>query len=439
MRTVHCIILLAIVVCLSAGCSQPEERTIEEVELKVLYASKAEFQRDFHNLIQAKLSNVHIRVIEFEQIFTPGQDRTDSFISLINEQRPDLIGIPSYIPGLYSELVKQNLLEPLDGRIEKDAFDIDALMPGPVEQLRSAGDGALFALPLTFTGEALFYNKDLFDRHEVPYPEDGMTFAEVLQLAQRFAGLKDVFGYSEVWQSKGSLVLQAGRSENLKWLNAARNKVLLNTDGWRSVMKQAAATLSSGVVFNTSDHLDPSKKQNSLTLDPFLKGNSAMTIANLEYVRNLQNSSFQWSLASEPINPVNPAVSRSLQPSKTIGISKQSAHTDTAWQALAFMNSEEAARLRSRTVDEFPSELPVRTAFINNEQWKPFYRLEADAAKWTSFNALTEYFTPVLTDIIDTELDRALSKEQTIDQALRDIENMAAIKWNELLKERGDR
>ncbi|CAH1208243.1 hypothetical protein PAECIP111893_02865 [Paenibacillus plantiphilus] len=439
MRTFYFTMMLTIVICLNAACSPPEVDTVEEVELKVLYASKAAFQSDFHNLIQAKLPNVNIQVIEFQQIFTPGRDRTDSFIAFIKEQRPDLIAIPNDVPGLYSKLVKQDLLEPLDGRIGKDAFDLEALMPGPVEQLRSAGDGSLFALPLTFTGDALFYNKELFDEHGIPYPSDGMTFAEIMQLAQRFAGLKDTFGYSEVYQSKGSLVLQAGHSENLIWLDAAGKKVLFNTDGWRSVLTRIADTLSTGVVFDTAAQLDPSKKQNSLTLDPFLKGKSAMTIANLEYMQNLQKDSFQWGLASEPINPVKPTVSRSLQPSKTIGISRQSAHAETAWQALAFMNSDEAARLRSRVADELPSDLPVRTAFISNERWEPFYRLEADAAKWTSFNSLIEYFTPVLTGIIDNEIARTLSQEQTIDQALHNIEHMAAIKWNEQLQARGDK
>src|SRR5690606_22701013 len=46
-------------------------------------------------------------------------------------------------------------------------------------------EGGLTALPYSRKLFALYYNKDVFDEHDTPYPRDGMTWDEVLDLAAR--------------------------------------------------------------------------------------------------------------------------------------------------------------------------------------------------------------------------------------------------------------
>ncbi|MFC4306302.1 extracellular solute-binding protein [Cohnella boryungensis] len=60
------------------------------------------------------------------------------------------------------------------------------MAPTVSEYIRSIGSGRLYGLSNAYNSQALYYNKDLFDRAGVAYPRDGMNWEEVLQLAQRF-------------------------------------------------------------------------------------------------------------------------------------------------------------------------------------------------------------------------------------------------------------
>ncbi len=95
-----------------------------------------------------------------------------------------------------SELREQGNVLSLDPFIEQDAsFDLSALYPGTVEALTSEGE--VWAIPAVVDMLVMFYNQDLFDQYDVPYPEVGWTWGDFLD---RALALRDpdasVFGYA---------------------------------------------------------------------------------------------------------------------------------------------------------------------------------------------------------------------------------------------------
>lgn len=87
------------------------------------------------------------------------------------------------VPG-YATLVSKNTLEPLDSYIS--AAGIDLSQYGGVDKQVTV-DGSLYELPFRNDFWVVFYNKDIFDAANVPYPTNDMTFEEYDALARQVA------------------------------------------------------------------------------------------------------------------------------------------------------------------------------------------------------------------------------------------------------------
>ena len=102
-------------------------------------------------------------------------------------------------------LVEKRILEPLDPLIERDRIDMSMLIPSTIEGLKV--NGGLYAYPIHFSVDMLYYNKRIFDECKVPYPDESWTWetyrdaATSLTLDRNRDGRVDVFGCMQVdWQ-----------------------------------------------------------------------------------------------------------------------------------------------------------------------------------------------------------------------------------------------
>ena len=105
------------------------------------------------------------------------------------------------IPG-YNNLVKKNMLFPLNDDIKKDGVDT-SLYGGITEQVSVGGN--LYMLPFRSDFWVVYYNKALFDEAGVPYPTNDMTFEQYDKLARQVThgqGAKKVYGaHYHTWRS----------------------------------------------------------------------------------------------------------------------------------------------------------------------------------------------------------------------------------------------
>ena len=95
-------------------------------------------------------------------------------------------------------------------------------------------NGIMYGLAFLGGGDAIYYNKDLFDNDGVPYPELGTTYEQLLEGATKMTkqtGDETTqwgynFGYSSLEVNLGSFVLDHGGQV----LNEARDKALYGED-----------------------------------------------------------------------------------------------------------------------------------------------------------------------------------------------------------------
>ena len=116
------------------------------------------------------------------------------------------------------DYVKQDLVEPLDGRADdkfKDRFIGTFLSPGQI-------DGQLYGLPIAASARAMFYNKDLFAKAGISEPPK--TWQDVIDASKKLTtagsygyGLQgkeidtDVYYYFPLWTNGGDILSKDGK------------------------------------------------------------------------------------------------------------------------------------------------------------------------------------------------------------------------------------
>lgn len=156
----------------------PLEGELEEVTLyMVTHWDDAQFEHNFKSHVEEKfphitLEHIHSRYDELEEnVFA-------------KNLRPDIL-----MNSVSDYLIEIDLLLDLYPLIEKFGFDLDRLEPGIMGYLKDMSNvGELNGLPLIRPEYALVYNPDIFDLFGVPYPTDGMTWDEIIELASKVTG-----------------------------------------------------------------------------------------------------------------------------------------------------------------------------------------------------------------------------------------------------------
>ncbi|MDF2664060.1 MAG: family 1 extracellular solute-binding protein, partial [Paenibacillus sp.] len=97
---------------------------------------------------------------------------------------PDIV---SYSLGGLWKLKDLQLLSDLTPLIQTHKFDLTRFADGVVDVVKSYSDNGqqFLVMPFELNNNALFYNKDIFDRAGVDYPKDGMTWEQLYDLTRR--------------------------------------------------------------------------------------------------------------------------------------------------------------------------------------------------------------------------------------------------------------
>ncbi|GIN74872.1 hypothetical protein J14TS2_53470 [Bacillus sp. J14TS2] len=171
-----------------------EETNIREQEATIRWAhqwGEEEFLKDYGDLLKEEFPNVTIEVQE------AGTDHPETLENIIAAGKsPDIVtlGIATHIQFM-DEL---GLAYNHDEIVDKAGFDISKLEPSIVEYTRKQDpndEGSLYAIPNSRPTWALHYNKDVFDTFGVNYPEDGMTWEEIVELAKDLTGERNGVEY----------------------------------------------------------------------------------------------------------------------------------------------------------------------------------------------------------------------------------------------------
>ncbi len=415
----------------------------EKATIKVTYWNEDSFFREFGNLFLMQYPNIDIEVVSTNSIYSSGKDPREAMKEFIETEQPDVLMLSSYD---IEQLIKDGLLYELDPVIAQDEFDIESMLPAAIEALRNMGDGKLYGLAPTFSSSALFYNKTLFNTHGVPLPTDGMTWEQVLQLAERFPKDGDaksrVYGLdinrfpgSDPWR-----LLQLGTEQGLSYIDTVSKRLTMNTDSWKKTAELALRLATSEAIYtpDPNNMVQTQTYEEYLLSDPFIGGRTAMKIQDSYLLGNLKEAKTQlkdkfqleWDVVSVPAYDEQMS-SGSFSFNQIFSINAKSPNMRAAWEFVKFINSDAVARVTSRS--PALGGIPVRTNYIRNDEginMEAFYSKGAQRSDmYAAYRELPQDFFNNFNGIISKHWESAVKQSITIDEmlALIETEGQAAL------------
>ena len=269
-------------------------------------------------------------------------------------------------------------LEPLDSYLNKDPdFNKDDFYEGLFNY--TTVDNKLYGMPIGFSTMVVYYNKQLFDQYNIPYPQEGWTWDEFKEIAEKLVDKsKKQYGFS-VTSEPGSYDLQS-----LVWSNGGS---FISDDGnnidgiMNSPETVEAVQLYSDMVKDGTAVLTGGKNQQSAS-DIFKAGKLGMLINGIWPLQGYKDAKVDFGTVMMPAFDSKPV--KGLINSASISIAKDSKHKDLAWEYVKFYSSEKAIKMR--TMD-----LPVRksvaeeTKIEEDPLYKPFYTMLKNASNTPAF------------------------------------------------------
>jgi multiple sugar transport system substrate-binding protein len=424
---------------LLAGCSVGGNDSKENVKtsIKVMYYDERGFYQQYGMLFAAMNPNIDIEVVSMQSMYSEEvKDREKAIQDFIDEQKPDVLMLST---DEYKRMAGEGKLYNLESFIKKDKFDLEGIVPGIIDYIKGQSDGVLYGLSPNFYSQALFYNKDLFTKYGVPFPEDRMSWESLLQLAGRFptTGTKEsrVYGLKAGYNtSLYYFGLSIGSSQGLSYINPSTKQLTFNTDSWKAAFETADKAIKSGTLYTedpNNNMVQNSTYESYLLRDPFIGGKVAMTMDgnylmdqikeanNVIKEKGIQN----WDVVTVPVNPQQPDESTAMSINQIFSIDAKSSNAEAAWKFISYVNGDEFARVTSKVQN---GGFPARTQYLDKEEghnMKAFYSLKpAQSNMYKDFDKLPQDFFMKFDGVTQQEMQGVTDGKSTIAEALDNIQ-----------------
>ncbi|RCX21730.1 multiple sugar transport system substrate-binding protein [Fontibacillus phaseoli] len=434
---------LLVILCgvVFAGCSSASDKVAEKrSSLKIMYVDEeAYFFTQYGDLFAMQFPNIDIEVISTSSIYTEdNQDYNKAFADFIEKKQPDVVMLSM---DDYEKFAAEGKLLELNPLIERDKYDMRSIYPALIEILKQQGDGKLYGLAPSFYGSALFYNVDLFAKYGVKVPHDGMTWQEIIDTARQFPTAGDektrVYGFGNGnAMSMEDLASDIAGTQGLKVINTDTMKITLNTDSWKQAYKLAKDAVDSGTFYNPKDGgFQSGTLEDLYQSQAFLMGRSAMTIGRSYLLSNLKDAKntikdykpFQVGIVAGPVDPAEPDKSRDITFNELFAIRANSLNVDAAWEFLKFVNGEQFAQIRSKSLNNGLLSLLSRTGYskeYDGVNLGVFYKLKPilDGTSSMDNSKIPGEFHSQYQTVVERELKLVEEKQKSIEEALQAME-----------------
>lgn len=241
---------------------------------------------------------------------------------------PDLVMTANPLIHRLTTLDLQDNMEPL---IRKFGFDLSRLNKTAVESVKSAsGFNELIGIPWTMHFHALYYNKDLFDRFGVPYPKDGMTWDETVELARKLTRAEGGVKYRGLEPDYSFRVASA---KGLGMIDPKAEKAIVNNEGWKQVFELLQTVYK---IPGNEEY-----KLGAAAETQFIKDRTLAMLPGLNRLPLFKNTEgLNWDMVQYPQFPESPNISMGVD-EWILHVTKTSKHKDQAFQVIATVLSEE--------------------------------------------------------------------------------------------------
>jgi len=226
---------------------------------------------------------------------------------------------------------------------QKHDVDLSRFDPAFLDAIRELG--GLYGLPVNGGGLVIYYNKDIFDKFGVPYPRDGMTWDELLELSRQVTRSEGGKQYAGFATSVSHMMRMNPLS--LPIVNGQSEMAVIDNDGWKRLLQ----TMIIQPVVQERGYRDLIRERNGLLFtNEFVKDQSvAMFMMNfgLQYAVK-EFETINWDMVSVPTFPERPGIGSQPYPNYFF-ITATSQNKDAAMQVLKYATSDEHVMKESQS------------------------------------------------------------------------------------------
>ncbi|MFB9754455.1 ABC transporter substrate-binding protein [Paenibacillus hodogayensis] len=245
---------------------------------------------------------------------------------------PDLyISFNGNMPGLKDRAINMDM-KPL---FQNHQVDLKRFEQNFLDDIQYAvtEKGELYGLPIETAFHALYYNKDIFDKFGAPYPKDGMTMEEALELARKVTRNENGVQYRG-WDF-GSIVRMA-QPLGLVYIDPKTEKAITSSESWKRVFELGKQIYS--IPGN-----EPSKDSKKNGLNGFTKERTIAMLnetSKFSQLKEAEKDGFKWDVVQHPFYADKPNIYGNSTV-YMIGAVPTTKHMDQVLQVMEVMTSDE--------------------------------------------------------------------------------------------------
>lgn len=326
------------------------------------------FEENFKNPVEEKFDHITFEIV------SGGPDKTTIEELLAKGERPDIIwgGAPWQIQ-LYEEF---ELTSDMSSLIEQFDYTYDHLDPGGILDVSNYfREDEFNALPFLVPRMVLHYNKEIFDLFGVDYPENDMTWDEVIDLATKVTGERNGVEYSGIGLNANDfLALMLGEPI----LDPETHEPILSkSDKWRRGLEAIER------IYNIPGNLPEGMDPESFFHGGYFGGEKRLAMSPTWFSGYLVNDEgLDWDVVTYPVWDDQPNQAP-LTGSQWMGVASTSENPTEAFRVLTYLLSEEHLTEQYAGAANIP-EIPLGN-FDVIQEIEPHPELE-DVDYMSSFN-----------------------------------------------------
>ena len=345
-----CILLTAIPI----GCSgnQDSETNDGQTILKFYGWGEPEEKKIFNDMVDEFMKeNPDIKVI-YENVPSDYEGKMNAMLA---GEAPDVLYVPD---GSFGRWASSGVLKSLQPYIEQDQWktelDLESMWENALPRYRydgsRLGQGDLYCLPKDIGPTVIYYNKNLFDKMGVSYPnaETPMSFEELLEKAQKITiqsadgtrmeqyGIGSIWWEGFIWSNGGEIV------------DTKTGNFTLNEPNGLESMNYIADLVNKYKVSPT-----PASTSSEGDDQMFQSGKVGMIIGGRWKVPTYRKLSFDWDVAPMPAGKTGKSAGWSG--SVGIAMSAKTEHPDEAFRLIAFLGGKKGQEMQASTGFNIPN------------------------------------------------------------------------------------
>ncbi|KAB3526223.1 ABC transporter substrate-binding protein [Alkaliphilus serpentinus] len=194
-------------------------------------------------------------------------------------------------------------------------------------------NGKQYGLPEGYSAVVLFYNKDLFDKNSVAYPNESWTWKEELEAAQKLTdeknGIWGTYAPFQFWEFYKTIAQNGGSI----W-SSDNKSVTINSQANIDALQWM---IDKSLKYGVSPKLnDDTFSQPDADLNAFKDGKLAMLRTGIWNFGRFADADFEWDIALEPGNTQKAHHFFA----DALVVSKDTKKEEAAWRFMKFMTSD---------------------------------------------------------------------------------------------------